>query len=399
MKSSDTKARPRAALKGRTNARRVAVVTGTRAEYGLLKSTMTALSTHEAIELQLIVTGSHLLRKFGHTIDEIAADGWTIDAQIAMQCGDDDALDQAGGLARGIDGMARFLVKGRTDMVVVLGDRIEAMAGALAAATTGRFLAHIHGGDLAAGDLDDRLRHAITKLAQLHFPATREAGRRIHRMGEDKARIHVVGAPGLDRVREILESQPIPGRLPRSRDRARQALVVQHPSGRSSARERETMSKVLQACEEESLHVTCLYPNTDAGHRGILHAIEQRQRSARNGEFRAIPSLPRDAFLRTMRDSDVLIGNSSSGIIESAYVGTPAVNVGDRQKGRQICGPSVIHCAEETAAIRTSLRKALTLRRIRPAAAYGDGQAGRKIASVLAGVPLSDELRRKLNRY
>lgn len=379
--------------------RRIAVVTGTRAEYGLLKSTMTALAERERVELQIVVTGAHLLKKFGHTVDEIEGDGWRIDATIAMQRGDDSPLDQSAGLSRGIAGISRFLVKKGTDIVVVLGDRIEAMAGALAAVTSGRILAHIHGGDLAAGDLDDRLRHAITKLAHLHFPATAEAARRIVRMGEESFRVHVVGAPGLDRLKEIAESGSKAKARSRQSPGPRHAIVVQHPCGRSAARERQVMGHVLEACEKEKLHVTCLYPNTDAGHRGILEAIEERRRSARNGEFRALATMPRDDFLMALHRADVLVGNSSSGIIESPFVGTAAVDIGDRQKGRQVGGPSVIRCRESPTAIRAALRKALSLRPGRASNAYGDGDAGKRIARVLSQVRLTEPLRRKLNRY
>jgi UDP-hydrolysing UDP-N-acetyl-D-glucosamine 2-epimerase len=176
--------------------KRVAVITGTRAEYGLLKSPIAAIATHPRLELQLVVTGMHLLRKFGHTIDDIRADGWRIAARVPMQSGRDDST--------GVAGIARFIEQAGTDIVVVLGDRIEAMAGALAAVTTGRVLAHIHGGDVALGDFDESLRHAITKLAHVHLTATRQSMRRVVRMGESPEHVHCVGAPGLDRLREII---------------------------------------------------------------------------------------------------------------------------------------------------------------------------------------------------
>ena len=163
--------------------RRVAVITGTRAEYGVLRSVMSTIADEPRLQLQTVVTGIHLLREFGHTVDTITRDGWRIDARVKMQEGSDEPLDQAVGLSRGVAGIARFLERARTDIVLVLGDRIEALAGALAAVTTGRVLAHIHGGDVAPGDFDDSQRHAITKLAHLHLAATRRSARRIIRMG------------------------------------------------------------------------------------------------------------------------------------------------------------------------------------------------------------------------
>lgn len=393
-----TKMRAATPKKPRPALRRVAVVTGTRAEYGLLQSTMKALQEHKNVALQLVVTGSHLLPKFGHTIDEIIADGWRIDARVTMQRGDDDPLDQAEALARGVAGIARFLHERQSDVVVVLGDRIEAMAGALAAVTTGRHLAHIHGGDLATGDIDDTLRHSITKLAHLHFPATRDAARRIIRMGEDPKRVHVVGAPGLDRLRELLDHRWTP--CTTARNDIRRALIIQHPCGRSRDKERAVMNSILNAVRAEEFHATCLYPNTDRGHQGIIEAIVTYAEKTSNGEFRVVPSLPRDDFLMALHEADVLVGNSSSGIIEAASAGTPAVNIGPRQTGRQVSSTSVIHCGESLDAIRVALRNARKKKISKSHSnAYGDGRAGGRIAATLARIPLNEKLRRKLNAY
>ena len=388
-----TKARRHGATKG-IALRRVAVVTGTRAEYGLLRSTMKALADCKGVELQLVVTGSHLLRKFGHTIDEIVADGWNIDARVPMQKGTDDVLDQAQALARGVAGIARYLARAQTDIIVVLGDRIEAMAGALAATTTGKILTHVHGGDRAAGDFDDALRHSISKLAHLHFPATQEAADRINRMGEAAWRVRVVGAPGLDRIRVLVKSKEKPANhVPR------RALIVQHPCGRSHRVEQHVTQNVLEAVRLERLEALCLYPNTDRGHRGVLDAITAHA-SRENGRFEIRRSLPRDEFILAMRDADVLVGNSSSGIIEAAYVGTPAVNVGPRQNGRQTSGRSVIHSKETLPAIRAALQEALRVQCVKDKAnVFGDGRAGLRIARALARVRLTEQLYRKLNAY
>ncbi len=406
MKVKGNQAARRAGNKKAQTMRRIAVVTGTRAEYGLLRSTLTALQTHANVNMQLVVTGSHLLRRFGYSVDEILTDGWQIDARVPMQRGDDGPLDQAEGLARGVAGIARFLQERGTDIVVVLGDRIEAMAAALAAVTTGKILAHIHGGDLAAGDFDDALRHAITKLAHLHFPATRQSARRIIRMGESRERVFMVGAPGLDRIVELLEARRNSRRANGLRSTShvqnghKHALVVQHPCGRSREKERAGMNTLLDAVLAEDFHVSCLYPNTDRGHLGIIDAIDAHARSARNGEFRATPTLPRDEYLLALHDADVLVGNSSSGIIEAASVGTPAVNVGLRQFGRQAAGPGVINCAESAAAIRRALQTAARRRKAIPGSSiYGDGNAGKRIAKTLAQVSLHVIGQRKHNTY
>jgi UDP-hydrolysing UDP-N-acetyl-D-glucosamine 2-epimerase len=336
----------------------------------------------------------HLLRKFGHTIDEITADGWRIDARIPMQSGMDGPTDQAAGLARGVAGMAEYFQRAKSDVVVVLGDRIEAMAGALAAVTTGRVLAHIHGGDVAPGDFDESLRHAITKLAHLHLTATRESARRVLRLGEPADRVHCVGAPGLDRLRAIIaEARP-----PTARSQT--ALVVQHAYGRAAAVEEKVASTILQTVTEAGLKRLIVCPNSDRSHRGVLEAIARHARRHPADEVRIFRSLPRDEYLRILLSVDVLIGNSSSGIIEAPLAGTPAVNVGHRQAGRQVGGPAVIHAAESRKAIRAALHAALRKRpRQGGPSVYGDGTAGQRIARILAGLRLSPKLRRKQTVY
>ncbi len=418
--------RDRAAIRrSQESTRRIAVVTGTRAEYGLLQSTIRAIARRPRLELQLVVTGMHLLEKFGRTIEEIRRDGWKIDAVVPMQLGDDDPLDQAVGLSRGVRGIAELLVQARTDIVVVLGDRIEAMAGALAAVTTGRCLAHIHGGDVAAGDFDESLRHAITKLAHVHFPATKRAAQRIRRMGESRDRVFVVGAPGLDRLVELVKDHCYAGGdaahghrraightrglrgLKYTVRKSGQALVVQHPCGRSAECERRVMAMILKEVVEAGLIPTIVYPNSDRGHTGIIAAIEEfEDRSGHQkspaGQFRngarvqVHRSLDRDAYLRLMIEADVLVGNSSSGIIEAASAGTPAVNVGPRQRGRERSGRTVIDAAESPRSIQGALRRALAQRpKTGARTVYGDGHAGERIVEQLARVPLTDSFRRK----
>jgi UDP-N-acetylglucosamine 2-epimerase (non-hydrolysing)/GDP/UDP-N,N'-diacetylbacillosamine 2-epimerase (hydrolysing) len=376
--------------------RRIAVVTGTRAEYGLLRSTLEAIRAHRRLELQLVVTGMHLLRKFGHTVDDVVGDGWRIDARVRMQVGSDDPTDQAIGLSRGIAGIARFLERADADVVVVLGDRVEAMAGALAAVTTGRVLAHIHGGDVAPGDFDDTLRHAITKLAHVHFVATPKSLRRVLRLGETPEHVHLVGAPGLDRLAQLITASH---RRAGSRGRDHlcppTALVVQHPCGRTAVVERRVMEDVLRAVRSTGLRQVIVYPNSDRGHRGIIQAIE-RHASANGDGVQPVRSLPHDDYLRALLRADVLVGNSSSGIIEAPFAGTPSVDVGDRQAGREPGGACVIHADESLSSISAALRRALKKRpRSGAPRVYGDGRAGERIARLLATLQLTPRLTRK----
>jgi len=386
-----------AARGGRRKTRRVAIVTGTRAEYGLFRSVMQAIDSSRSLQLQTVVTGMHLLKKFGYTVRDIQRDGFVIDARVPMQRGDDSAADQALGLSRGVAGIAKALEKNKTDIVVVLGDRIEAMAGALAAITTGRLLAHIHGGDLAPGDFDDSLRHAITKLAHIHFSATKSSARRIIKMGESPDRVHVVGAPGLDDLRSLADEYKRRG-MRRGGDK--RALVLYHACGRSAAHEKRVMGAILRAVDRAKLFVTCVYPNTDRGHAGVVEAIEQHAGRANPCRFRVARSLGRDLFLRELIEADVLVGNSSCGIIEAATAGTASLDIGPRQEGREVSGKSVVHVGESFEAIRAGLSKTLSKRPVIGArSVYGDGCAGRLIAKCLARAPLSSAYVRKLNSY
>ncbi len=430
----------------RRRATRVAVVTGTRAEYGLLTPVMRAISRRRELELGVIVTGMHLLKKFGRTVRQVEADGWPIVANVRMQQGDDGPLDQARGLSRGVAGVAEALHAWDADVVLVLGDRIEALAGALAGVTTGRIVAHIHGGDVAPGDVDDPQRHAITKLAHVHFAATKTSARRIIRMGEDPSRVHLVGAPGLDdlvdlalrpRAANVAATTPLgqPGfslaagggtstRLVPSRKQTPRglkprgslqtaaeltqglgsdepyAVVMQHAYGRSAAVERRVTAMVLDAAAAAGLRRVIVFPNSDRGHTGVIDAIEAHLRRSPAGSVDVHRSLPRDAFLRALIGASLVIGNSSSGIIEAASAGTPSVNVGDRQRGREKAGRSVIDAAESPDAIRAAIGAALRLRpRTGGRTVYGDGRAGERVADVLAELRCDDALRRKLITY
>lgn len=373
--------------------RRIAVITGTRAEYGLLRSTMQAIAAHRDLELQIVATGSHLLRKFGHTVDQIVSDGWHIDARVRMQKGTDDSLDQAIGLSNGVAGIAKFLDRCDTDVVLVLGDRIEALAGGLAAVSTGRVLAHCHGGDVAQGDFDDSFRHAITKLAHVHLAATSSARRRIIRMGEHQQNVIWVGAPGLDQLREVIGSY---NRRPASTDRV---LILQHPIGRSAQRERRVMKAIFAALEGDHLSRTVIYPNSDRGHTGILDAIQSQQaRSA--GSLRVVRSLARQQFLEELIEADLLIGNSSCGIIEAGTAGTAAVNIGARQLGRLPSGPSVVSCGESVASISAAIREARQKRpRMGGVSVYGREPVGPRIASILAQLTVNEAFFHKIISY
>lgn len=357
-------------------------------------STLRAIDGHTRLKLDVIATGMHLLPQFGRTAREIISSGYSVAARIAMQRGDGGPLDQAAGLARGVRGIAQALDRLRPDIVLVVGDRIEALAGALAAVTTGRCVAHVHGGDVAAGDFDDAIRNAITKLAHVHFAATRQSALRIRRMGEEPRRIFRVGAPALDDLFSMMRAMHDGRRVARSGG----ALIVQHAYGRSEQQEERVMRAVLRAVCASGLRPWIIYPNTDRGHRGVIRAIESFAVSRAGRAARVDRSLPRAEFLRALLEADVLIGNSSSGIIEAPMAGTPSVNIGSRQRGRERGGSTVVDAAETYASIRSAIVRALTLRR-RAGRVYGDGKTGARIARILADIGIDAEFLKKRAVY
>ncbi len=381
--------------------RRVAVVTGSRAEYGLLRSPMRHIAAHPRLHLQLVATGMHLLRSFGYTLRHIKDDGFSIDKTVPMYRPGDDRLRTAEAIGRGVTGLSRALSSLDSDIVVILGDRAEALAAAVAATATGRTIAHLHGGDVAPGDLDDAYRHAITKLAHLHLVASDDAARRVVRLGESPRHVHVVGAPGLDELR--IRRSPPEAWLSKQfglDDAGGIAVVMYHPVGRAARTEGRVMRAALAAIRDADLGALVISPNNDAGHSGIIEAIESARRAWPARRLTVKASLPRDMFLDALRAARVVVGNSSCGMIEAHSAGTPAVNIGSRQRGRLRNRGSVIDCGETRQQILAGVQTALR-RRIRDpqASVYGAGRAGNAVARIVSRITLSDNLRRKHISY
>ncbi len=355
--------------------RRIAVATGSRAEFGLLHPVMRAIANHPELDLAVLAAGTHLLPPDA-TVAEVEA-SFEIAARIPMQePGETSRARDAVALGRGVSGFAAWLGAHAVHCMVVLGDRIEAFAAAAASSVAGVRVAHMHGGDRAAGIADEAMRHAITKLAHIHLPATRQSAERIIAMGENPQRVHVVGSPAIDGLDEI---SPLS-------DEAFDALgapeivVLQHPLGRSPEREQAVATPVFEACRRAG-RVLAMHPNHDPGREGVLAAI----RGAGLGECR---HLPRHDFVGLLRRTRLLVGNSSAGLIECAALGVPSVNVGSRQAGRErpdnvldVADPIRDDSAEVEAAIAAALAGPP-----RPAShPFGDGDAGRRTATVLAG--------------
>ncbi len=380
-------------------ARKICYVSGTRAEFGLMRSTLRAIQSHPKLRLQLVVTGMHLDKKHGRSADAIRRDGWTIDAEVPWGSASNDPDATALATGEAIAGLSRSFTKLKPDIVLVCGDRVEAFAAAAAGHVGQRLVAHVHGGDKAQGQVDDALRHAITKLAHLHLAATKQSAARIKKLGEDVSRVHVVGAPGLDGILdEPLTLAELLGIVPEVR-RQDFALVVLHPDAPSEQLAFDRASMLLRAAATIGYErLVIVAPNNDPGAAGIFRAWDE---AAKKSHISLHRDLPRRAFLALLRDAAVLVGNSSAGIIEAASFGTPVMNVGPRQLGRERSG-NVTDVPYSEAAIRKALAKLWNRgrpKRFTGRNVYGGAGAASRIAAILGRVPLDDRLRRKLITY
>ncbi len=372
--------------------RRICVATSGRADYGLLTWPMRDIAAAEGLSLQLLVTGTHLEERLGMTVGQIEADGFTIDAHVPMGLTADDpaglARSSAACLTRAVEALERL----RPDMLMLLGDRFETLALAQAAMLTGVPIAHIGGGDVTEGAIDEGIRHAITKLSHLHLVTHQDAARRVIRMGEAPDLVHVVGNPGLDMLTRApaMDRGVLEARLGRSLG-ARNLLVTFHPvttlpdKGRA---ELDALLKALEPLTDVTLWIT--RANADPGGMVVNAALEAFATGRPNVSLHDALG---PAYLPLLSACDAVVGNSSSGLSEAPSVQTPTVDLGLRQAGR-LAGPSVIHCDADPAAISAAIARAVSgvPGFDNP---YGDGQSSARIVEALIAAPSRDILLRK----
>jgi GDP/UDP-N,N'-diacetylbacillosamine 2-epimerase (hydrolysing) len=380
--------------------RRVAYITGTRADYGLFSEPLRRIRESPDLELGLIVTSMHLEPKFGHTVDEIASDGMPVVAKVRSLTSGDTGADQARSIGSAVIGITAALEEFRPDIVIVLGDRGEMLAGAIAAIHLNTVVAHVHGGEVS-GTVDELVRHAISKLSHVHFAATQEAADRLLRMGERAEHIHVVGASGLDYLSHF---EPIPDaelEATLDLDLSRPiVLFTQHPVTSEMADAGHQMELTLRALDGLGVQVVATYPNADAGGRAMIDVLESwRDRPW----LRVVPSLGHRRFASLLKKTSAMAGNSSSGIIEAPFFGVPTVNIGSRQAGR-LRAENVIDVAYDQGAIKAAIECALNDAGFRHRARtcrnpYGDGQAGPRIVGVLTSMELGPALTAKQIAY
>jgi UDP-N-acetylglucosamine 2-epimerase (non-hydrolysing)/GDP/UDP-N,N'-diacetylbacillosamine 2-epimerase (hydrolysing) len=328
----------------------------------------------------------HCAPEFGLTYREIEADGFRIDEKVEMLLSSDTRVGAAKAMGLGAIGCADALSRLAPDLVMLLGDRFEALAAASAAHLLGLPLAHLSGGDLTEGAFDDALRHAITKLSHLHFVASEDSARRVRQLGEPPERVHRVGDPGLDHLRRFT---PLPREALECalgfRFRRRNFLVTFHPVTNDARPSAEQLAALLAALEAlgPDVGLVITKPNADPEGRALIARLEAF--AARHDNVSLHASLGRERYFSAMTYADAVIGNSSSGLLEAPSLGKPSVNVGRRQE-RRLRARSVIDCEAETAAILGAVERALALDCRSVENPYGDGQAAPRILAVLKSI-------------
>jgi UDP-hydrolysing UDP-N-acetyl-D-glucosamine 2-epimerase len=372
--------------------RRIGVVTVSRSDYGIYRPVLKRLAADVGISLGLYVGGSHFAVEFGSTIREIEADGFPIQARIDAVPHDDAPASIAEAAGRATEGFSRAFAQGRPGLVVVLGDRLDMHAAAVAALPMRIPIAHLHGGELTYGAIDESIRHSMTKLSHLHFVSTAEYGRRVRQLGEEAWRVVVSGAPGLDDIdttsapdAAALDALGVPAA-------AAPLLVTFHPATLEFAETGAQADELLAALDTLPGPIIFTMPAADAGGRVIASRIEAFVSTHSDARF--VRSLGTAGYFSLMRVARAMVGNSSSGIIEAASFRLPVVNIGSRQDGR-IRAANVIDCPVERNAITRAISAAVDPRfkaGLDGRNPYGDGRASETIARHLADVELGERL-------
>lgn len=386
-----------------TKKRKIAVVTGTRAEYGILKPLLEKIKNLKNLELKLIVTGMHFLKNYGLTIREIKKDGFKIDKGVKIYTGDEGSLTYHGkALGEGIKKFTKTFLQIKPDILVVFGDRLEPLAATLAATILRIPIAHIHGGDKTdSGHIDESIRHSITRFAHIHFPPTKQCKKRLIKMGEESWRIHAVGALNLDGIlsgpeikKEVLFKKfdlDLNQKL---------ILCIFNPVHLEAEKMGRQMGEIIKALKELKIQTVIIYPNNDAGSQDIISAMEK----SKNLSFiRVFPSLPHSEYISLLKNTDVLIGNSSSGIIEAPSIKLPVVNIGSRNIGRE-SARNVIFVRVDKNKIKKAIKRSFYDKRFRKIVQrcknpYGDGKAGIRIVKILSKIKIDKRLLQKKITY
>ncbi len=362
--------------------KKITIVTATRAEYGILHPLITRLLACDQWETQVVVTGTHLEEEFGYTCHEIERDGVPIYRKIPITEKDDNAYAVSRTMANALCGFGAYFKEEKPDLLILLGDRTEMLAIASAAMNERIPIAHLHGGELTQGAVDDCVRHALTKMSYLHFASTEAYRNRIIQLGEDPARVFNVGALGVENIlrEQLLSRQELKTVVDFPVDRP-YAVVTFHPVTLEKATAEQQVRELLVAMRQrEDLFFLITKANSDAGGRRINELLEAETEKCSNTEL--VASLGRNTYLSAVKYAKFVLGNSSSGIIEAPALQVPTVNIGDRQQGR-IQAKSIVNCQPERTSILTAIDRVLGMQGMVFNNPYGDGHTSEKIVEIL----------------
>jgi UDP-hydrolysing UDP-N-acetyl-D-glucosamine 2-epimerase len=380
--------------------RKICVFIGSRANYSSIKSVLRSVSAHPDLKLQLVVGASALLDRFGSVVDVIESDGFTPDAKVTMIVEGETPATMAKSTGLGLLELPTMFELLKPDVVVSVGDRFETMATAIASAYMNIPVAHTMGGEIS-GTIDESIRHAVTKLSHIHFPANQAAAERIIRMGEPPDTVHAVGCPRIDLVNEIANGN---GNMPHAEWLDREGvgahidvtkpflLVNQHPVTTEYGHGKDQIWETLHALHALKMPTIMLWPNVDAGSEDIASGMRTFREKLRPDYIRFYKNFPIETYVRLMLTCACTVGNSSAPIREGAFLGVPSVNIGTRQAGRDR-GPNVLDVGYGRDEILAGIKAQLAHGRYASDPLYGDGAAGPRIAEVLARVPLSAQKR------
>lgn len=377
--------------------RRIAFVTDTRAEYGVMKNTLKKIDNSNALELDLIVTGAHLSEKYGNTISEIEADGFAITEKISIIGEDEDNIRIPSEMGRLMQQLARTFQRRRPDILMLFGDRYEMLAAASVAVGMHIPIAHISGGEVTQGAIDEQVRHAITKMAHIHFPGAELYARNIRNMGEEEWRIFQVGDPGIENIKNIsLWSKDNLEKDLGIGINNRTLLVTYHPVTLESDLLEEQIDNLIVALKKHEGNKIITYPNSDDGSDIIIRKLKAY--AQHDSSVCLIQSLGIVRYLSVMHYCGAVVGNSSSAIVEAPFLKVPVVNIGNRQKGR-LMSDNIICCDNSSVSIERAIEKALSknFKAVvsKTKSLYGEGNSSDEIVKILENITLDEKLMKK----
>ena len=376
--------------------RKIAVTTGTRAEFGLLRPVLEEISNNKKLELLLLVSGMHLSKKFGSTIQEINNEGFEISGRIKMVPKNDTNYGMAISLGQGVIGFSKIFKKIKPDINLILGDRDEALASTLAAYHMNIVNAHIHGGDKTRAGIDEYNRHAITKISNIHFAVTQKSKNRILQLGEEPSNVFFTGSPSIDDIKNnrITSKKQLEKKIGIELT-GNEIILLQHPVTTQSENSKREIEKIMKAISALKRNTICISPNSDAGNNSIFKCLHKY---SKYNFIKVYDNMPRSDYLGLLKNCGVLVGNSSSGMIEGSYFPINVINIGMRQENRERGNNVTDVNGNSSKSIYLAIKYALDNKNRKKFVnkfVYGRGNSSKKIVRILERIPINKKLIQK----